>query len=406
MPLPGININFQNGQLGQFVDTPDGVFGLLASAAAVSTTFALNTPYQVRGMADVAALGIVDSIDNHVLYKTLSEFYAEAGEGVELWFMGLAKTTKVSDWFTYTNGRTPAETLLDAANGKLTMLFTAFSPTGYTITLTDGIDGDVWAAAAKAQILAENYTAQKYAPFYVLLEGYAYDGIKTAVKDLTALDYNRVQIMLGDTEKRTGTTASKGAAVGVLAGRKAKIAIQVNPGRVADGATTNTKAYILDANAENYDVAALHDKGYVTFRTHTGRAGYFITDDPLACATDDDYHYATNRRVIDKAYRLAYDALLPFLLDDTNVLPSGKIDPIYAKAIEGSVVGAIYNQMTVNGALSYDPNDPKSKGVTCVVDLNNNVISTSQLKLSKLEVAPKGYNRTITVPLGFVPVTT
>ena len=77
--LPGINIEFQNGQLGQVVDLPDGVSGLLASAVAVGTTFLLNTPYQIRSMVDVAALGIIPDVHNYKLYKTLKEFYAEAG---------------------------------------------------------------------------------------------------------------------------------------------------------------------------------------------------------------------------------------------------------------------------------------------------------------------------------------
>ncbi|GGB83002.1 hypothetical protein GCM10007424_23780 [Flavobacterium suaedae] len=406
--LPGIAIEFQNGQLGQIVETPDGVFGLLASAAAVADTFDLNTPYSVRGMVDVAALGITASVDNYALYKTLKEFYAEAGEGTELWLMGFARDTKVSDWFTPDagTGRTPAEDLLDAANGNLTMLFTTFFPDGdYVLTLDEGIDADVWAAMAKAQTLADNYTTQKFAPFYTLFEGYGYDGNKVTLKDLTELSYNRCQLLLGDTELRTGSPASKGAAVGVLAGRKAKSQVHVNPGKVADGPLSNITAYILDTPVEQTDIAALHDKGYVTFRTHTGKSGYYFTDDPLATEQDDDYRYGTNRRVIDKAYRNAHLALIDFLLDDTTVNNDGTISPIYAKTIEGKVINTIYTAMTANGELSFDVTNPADRGVICKVDLTHNVTSTSKLKLSQLQVRAKGYNRYIDVPLGFLPVT-
>ncbi|RWX00916.1 DUF2586 family protein [Flavobacterium cerinum] len=409
MSLPRVDIQFQNGQSGQLLDTPDGVFGFLASAVTVSTTFLLNTAYQVRGMVDVAALGIVPSTDNYVLYKALKEFYAEAGDGTELWIMGLARTTKVSDWFTpdVTTGTTPAETLLNKVNGKLTMLWTAFSPSGsYTPTIVDAIDGDLWLAMAKAQTLAENYTDQKYAPFYTLFEGYAYTGIKADLKDLLASDYNRCQVIIGDTEKRTGTPVSKGAAIGVLAGRKAKSQVQVNPAKVRDGALSNINAFVLDIPAEEYDITAIHDKGYVTFRTHTTKSGYYFTDDPLACPIADDYHYGTGRRVIDKAYRLAFGVLVEYILDDNTINPDGTISPIYAKGIEDNVISTIFQQMTTAGELSYDPNDPKSKGVICKVDLTNNVRSTSTLKLAQLQVLPKGYNRYIDVPLGFVPITT
>lgn len=406
--LPGINIEFQNGQLGQVVDLPDGTSGLLASASAVGTTFLLNTPYQIKSMVDVAALGIIPDVNNHVLYKTLKEFYEEAGEGTELWLMGFAKTTKVSDWFTLDvgTGKAPVEKLLDSANGKIRMLFTAFSPTAsYVVTLVGAIDGDVMVATNLTQQLAENYTSSKYAPFFTIIEGYAFSGDKVALTELSTASFNRVMIALGDTEKRTGTSASKGAAVGIIAGRFAKISVHVNIGKVRDGALSNLVAYILDTPAEQYDVEALHDKGYVTFRQHTGKSGYFFTDDPLACEVADDYHYASRRRVIDKAYRLAYTACLEFLLDDNTVNNDGTLSPIYAGIIENEVESLIYNQMTINGELSYDPNDAKDRGVICKMDLTNNVTSTSKLKFSKLQVKTKGTNRWIDVPLGFVPVT-
>ena len=406
--LPGINIEFQNGQLGQVVDLPDGVGGLLASAVAVGTTFLLDTPYQIKSMIDVAALGIIPDVNNYVLYKTLKEFYAEAGEGTELWLMGFAKTTKVSEWFTLdvATGKAPAEKLLDAANGKLRFLFTSFSPTpAYVLTLADGIDADVMIATNLAQQLADNYTANKYAPIFTIIEGYAFNGNKVLLGDLSAVNFNRVMIVLGDTESRTGTTASKGAAVGIVAGRFAKISVHVNIGKVRDGALSNMQAFIMDTPVEQYDIEALHDKGYVSFRQHTGKSGYFFTDDPLACEIADDYHYAARRRVIDKAYRLAYIATLDFLLDDNDVLNDGSISPIYAATVENEVESLIYKQMTVNGELSFDPNDPKDRGVICKVDLTHNVTSTSKLKIAKLQVKTKGTNRWIDVPLGFVPVT-
>ena len=406
--FPGIDIQFQNGQLGQTVEVPDGVFGLLASGVAIGVTFLLDTPYQIKGMADVAALGITPNVDNYVLYKTLKEFYAEAGEGTELWLMVFARTKKVSDWFKpeVATGKAPAQKLLDAANGKLKMLFTAFSPTvDYVLELENGVDKDVWEAISQAQTLAENYTAKKYATYYTLIEGYAFSGDKVEIDDLTEKSFNRCAVLIGDTEKRTVVPASKGAATGVVAGRLAKIQVHVNPGRVRDGALSNLTAYILDVPAELFDTEALHDKGYITFRQHTGKSGYFLSDDPMACEVEDDYHYGTARRVIDKAYRLAYTALLEFLLDNSILNGDGTISAISAKNIENAVETLIFQQMTANGELSANPQDSKDRGVICRVDLTNNVTSTSRIKLSMLQVKITGVNRWIDVPLGFVPVT-
>lgn len=406
--LPGVEIEFQNGQLGTVTDRPDRVFGVLASAIAVSTTFLLEKDYEVKSMLDVAALGIAPSVGNYRLYKFCEEFYNETGEGASLWIMGFDNTDKVSDFFTpdVTTQKTPAEKLLDAANGKISGLFVSFDPANtYVPVITTAIDADVLAALPKAQLLAENYTNNEYAPFFVFLEGYAFSGVKGDLVDLTELAYNRVGVMLCDTITRTGVPASKGAAIGVLAGRLASKSVHVNPGRVRDGAIRPTTAFVLDVPVEKYDIASLHDKGFVCLRNHVRKTGYYFTDGPLACAPDDDYHTIPHRSVIDKAYRLAYDALVEFTLDDIDVNANGTIQALSANVIEQAVIAKIYSEMTLEGELSYNPNDSSDRGVICKVDLTQNVTSTSIIKIKQLQVRSKAYARFIKVPLGFVPIT-
>lgn len=395
--LPGIKIEFQNGNLGQVVSMPDGCFGLLASAVAVEGKFELNKPYQIKSMKDVGAMGILPDTNNYRLHKTLREFYAESGEGTELWLMGVSKTLKVSDLFAEVNGVAPAETLLNAAQGKIRGLFTAYAPDDtVVITVEKGMDKDVQLAMSLAQQLANKYTERVYAPFFVLLEGYAFSGEKVALDTLLEKSYNRVGILIGDTEK-----SSKGAASGVVMGRLAKIQVHVNMGRVRDGALKPLEFYIGDTSVSNYDVEALYDKGYLSFRFHQGKSGYFMIDDPLATSETDDYRYISRRRVIDKAYRIVYIAMLEFLLDNSNTMPNGTISPIYAKTIENAVESAIYTSMTAEGELSVS--EEGDRGVICKVDLDYNIVSTGKLKMT-VQVKPFGYNRYIDVQLGFVPV--
>lgn len=407
--LPGINIEFQNGALGQVVPLPDGCFGVVTMADEVSTTFVHETPYIVKSMKDVADLGITDTVGNHILYKFLEEFFTEGGTGQELWIMAFPKLdvstpVKMSDLFTSVSGEVPVAKLMNAANGKLRGLFALWNPDAtYTPVITDGMDADVALTKTKAQAFLEDYTNTKKAPAFCVLEAYAFTGVKTALADLTNETNNRVAVLIGDTETRTGVTASKGTALGVLAGRLAKNSVQTNIGRVADGPVKQLSMYILDDKVEDYDVESLHDKGYITFRTHVGKSGYFFTDDPLATEVADDYHYLTMRRVIDKALRIAYNTLLNFLLDDVQLTNQGTVSPIYAKTIEGQVINAIYSLMTANGELSAELTDTNDKAVVCVVDLTNNVAATSKLNVT-VQVRPKGYARYIDVPLGFVPV--
>ena len=154
---------------------------------------------------------------------------------------------------------------------------------------------------------------------------------------------------------------------------------------------------------DQYDVEALNDKGYNSFRFHQGKAGYFMIDDVLATGETDDYRNITRRRTIDKAFRLVYIAMLDFLLDNSNVMPDGTISPIYAKTIENAVESTINNAMTAAGELSVDGANPNDRGVVCQVDLSHNVVSTGQIKMT-VQVRPVGYNRFINVELGFVPV--
>ncbi|WP_435138908.1 DUF2586 family protein [Formosa sp. A9] len=401
--LPGINIKFSNGNIGTVVPSADGVFGLLASAVAVADTFVLNTAYVVKGMTDVAKLGIVPDVNNYALHRWLSEFFAEAGEGTELWLMGFAKTDKVSDWFTPDagTGKAPVEALLDAANGKLSALFTAFSPDGtYAPTIEDGLDADVAEARTKAQTLAENYTANKYAPFFTILEAYAFNGTHTDLADLSTESNNRVGVFVGATEPRTGDVATLGASTSLLAGRLARTQVQESPGKVKNGALETLTAFIVDDVVEAYDVESLHDKGYITFRTHIAKAGYYITDGPLATDVDDDYHYISRRRTIDKAFRVAHDVASYEILNDFDLTNDGTIDPIYAKDVEGRIESEIFTQMTERGELSRDKSDNNDLGVQAAFDLEANVSANNTISMV-LKVRPKGYARWVDILLGY-----
>ena len=394
MNLPKITIDFDNGVLGAVAANSDGVFGLVAHAEATEF-FELNKPYMVKSMKQVAQLGIVSST-NQNLYKTLSEFYKESGEGRELWLLGMPKSTKTSNWFSVheVTGKAPVEKLLDAANGKLTGIFTKCSPDdNENLTIVNGLDEDVLLTATNAQSLAESYTKSKYAPFFVVLEGYGFTGNVIELPNLFEYSNNRVSILLGDTEK------GKGSAIGIVAGRLAKNQVHQNIGKVRDGALSNLHAYIANEPAETFDVEALNEKGFISFRTHVGKSGYYFTDDHTASPVSDDYHYLTNRRVIDKAYRITYQTLINYLLDDIDLEIDGTINPIYAKCIEGDLENALVSLMTNYGELSSNIEN-RDNGVKIFVDPSQNVVATSRINVVA-RVRPHGYNRFVDVLLGF-----
>lgn len=395
--LPRIKIFFENGALGQVAALADGVFGLLCTGATVASTFILATPYVLRSFDSLTALGVT-SANNPSLTKFVTEFYAEAGDGAELWIMAFPDTVKLSDMVDATDA-TKGKSLINAANGKLTGLFVSRKPdVGYVPTITNGLDADVALAKANAQVLAEWSTNSKFAPIFVAIEGYAYSGNAVDLADLTTGSHNRVSIFIGDT-----VASSKSACIGLLAGRLASNPVHQNIGRVKDGAIATPTAFINTLAVDNADVEGIHNKGYITMRTFVGRSGYFFNDDFTATLPTDDYSHLTARRTIDKAYRIAYSTMLNELLDAVPVNADGTMQASLIKSYQSKVENDIALSMTANGELSADATNPSDRGVICYIDPAQNVVSTSKLNI-KIRVRPFGYPRYVDIYLGFQAV--
>ena len=339
--LPRIKISYLNGQLGTVGESPDGLFALVCGATAAGGTFELEKAYSVRGMDDLAALGITPE-GNPRLYKHVKEFYDEAEEGTELVVYGVAKSAKMTALLDKTSGS--ARKLVEGQNGRLRGLFVA-GDGGTTGSVTEGLDPDVLSALPIAQQLAEWATEELYAPLFVILEGRGYTG--EDLRDLSELAYNRVGILIGDTE-----AGSEGACVG---------------------------------------------KGYITPRKYVGRSGYFFTDDRLACDETDDYAHLAHRRVIDKAYRIVYDTLLDMMLDELEVNEDGTLQAGIVKSWQQAVEDALNAGMTASGELSAGDD---GEGCVCFIGQTQNVLATSKVAVT-VKVRPFGYARYVDVSLGF-----
>lgn len=392
MPLPKISISFLNGQLGTVPDSQDGLLALVCGAREVNTTFKLNTAYTIYRLGGLTDLG-VKAENNAGLYKMVQEFYQEAEEGTPVVVYGVAKTTTMTELCDKDNGA--LRKLLQSQKGALRALVIARDPEDDETEATEGLDPDVFTALPKAQALADWATTDLYAPIFVALEGRYYKNAAT-LKDLKDGKDNRVCIVIGDT-----VAESKGAAMGLFAGRVAASPVQRNIGRVRDGSLYPTVMYLGSKAVEDSmdDIATIYDKGYITPRTYVGRSGYFYTDDRLCTVSTDDYAHIANRRVIDKAYRIAYNTLLDFMLDEIYVNQDGTMQTGTLKSWQATVEGAINAQMTANGELSADVAAGES-GATCYIDPKQNVLATSTIKMT-LKVRPYGYARNVSVELGF-----
>ena len=394
MALPRVKISFENGALGGVAPSEDGVCGLVAYATAVSTTFALNTPYLITKLDGLVALGITSEATgaNAALYKTVKEFYSEAPDGTKLWVMGVAASTTIANLTDKANNI--ISPLLMAARGSINILMLKLASAAEP-TMSGSIDGAVLTAVTNLQALAEDWTVNRYAPFMCLVEALSYNGVAASLPDLTARSDNRVGVVLGDS-----VTGSAGAAVGLVAGRLAAEPVQRSLARVRSGAIKAETMYIGTNHAELGDPDVANDLGYIVPRTFVGKSGYYWSDDHLATGASDDYCAIPRRRVIDKAYRIAYKTLVDEIAENVPVNTEGKLAAFHCKGVETSVESAIVNSMTSEGNLGNDPDNASDLGVQCYIDPDQNILATSRLEIN-LKVKPHGYSKYIDVKLGF-----
>lgn len=392
MQLPRVKIQFLNGLLGTVGESPDGLLALICGASAVDGKLVLNTVYTLRSVDDLAALGVTEA-NNGKLYKNVKEYYDEAESGTKLIVYPVATTAKATDICDYTKTAAGyARHLITSQNGSLRGIFVAGVNISSSTTSTNGLDPDVFTALPKAQQLAEWATTELYAPLFIGIEGRNYDAAKE-LKSLSEEKYNRVCVVVGDT-----FSGSKDASVGTLMGRIASIPVQRNIGRVKDGSLFPTEMFIGTSKVDESAnvVASIFEKGYIVPRKYVGRSGYFWADDPMACDPTDDYAHITNRRVIDKAYRIAYDTMLEELLDEIDLNEDGTMQHAVVKSWQQTLENAINRQMTANGELSATDGE----GCQVYIDEKQNVVSTSKIVVT-LKVRPHGYSRYIDVNLGF-----
>ena len=387
--LPRVKINYLNGLLGTAPENQDGLLCLaVLGSTAVSSTFALGTPYRLVRPDELAALGIT-ATNNARIVELVEQFYAEAEEGTPVYLLGI-ESTSMTTVLDVDNG--PMKAILQRLRGALRGLIVASASTA-SVTVTDGLDPDVLTAMPKAQALATWAADNLYAPIFIILEGRHFSSAADA-PDLTALAYNRVGVFIGDV-----VTGSINAAVGTLAGRIAASPVQRNIGRVASGALAPQEMYIGSSSVDlaMSVVDALYAKGYITPRIYVGLSGYYLVDDHLAVAGTDDYAHLTARRTVDKAARIAYLTMLQFLLDEIEVNTDGTMQLPILKSWQAAVENAINNQMSANGELSV----VDGSGCKFYFDPSQNVLSTSKVE-GTLKVRPFGYAREIIVNIGFL----
>ncbi len=144
---------------------------------------------------------------------------------------------------------------------------------------------------------------------------------------------------------------------------------------------------------ENMDAS-----GFMTLRSWPRLSGYYITNGRIKSGVASDFKYWQYVRIMNQAVTRTVEKQTAFSSASVRTLPSGKIDPRDADAMEQVV------QAAVEADLLEPFNAEGTKGhvseVAYTIDRDNNVNSTSTL-LTQIAVRPRGYTKFIETQAGF-----
>lgn len=390
--MGAINITRAVGNLKRTEPTEDAVVCMVISGTAVSGKIALSEAKQIYGTNGLVTLGITAD-NNPLAFKEIKDFYSKAGEGAELNIMLVSDATSLTNICDKTQQL--SKKLIDALNGRAVLLLVnRKTPVGYTPTITNGLDADVWNAATKAQELVESYAIEN-TPLTVVLPAYGF-----TIGALANLP-NRSTLSNDSVAFNSFCIANDGlVSMGALAGWLAKHQVHQNIGRVASGKFSDS-AFFPDGTAANTTAAknaksTLESKG-ILFPTKVGvKSGFYFNDDPTMTSKSSDYSSISWNRIINKAQRIAYDVLANKLNDDvdveetTGLLASGVVSDW-----ESDVETAIRDQMIKVGGNK----KAEISGVKCVVDTASD-IANDEVDAT-LTITRKGQSKTINVTIQY-----
>lgn len=393
------------GGLGRRQPSTDMVCGLICGGVnAVSGPGVVARSYKLLSLSDAEALGFdaaLDVSESILIHHHVSEFFRLNPDG-ELWLRLAPQGTSME--YMVDPARTHLKQLLIDANGAINVAGCVLNPAGsYSASLSGGLDGDVLDAIPMAQSLIDSEWAL-HRPLRIVIEGRELNGTVSSATDLRTLDCEGVSVVIAQDPSISALDSlyEPYAAVGTVLGAISRAKVNENIGWVAKfnlsdaasgrflsaGLSNNGLVSSLTSSQENY----LNTAGYITVRTHAGRAGVYFNDSHTCTDISSDFAYIENGRVIDKATRLIRAALLPYLNS-----------PLLVDGATGRLKLERVNELESVGrqALEVMANDQEISALDVFIDPAQDVLANSSLAV-KIDIIPTGIARQISVTLGFV----
>lgn len=409
MARNNVTVEKLQGRLGRRADNLDGVCGLVTNGIAVADGLTLGTVYVLRSINDLEALKVdraYDIANKVLLYHRVERFFL-LSPGAELHLLVVAQTVTQAQMADKANAGYVKKLIKDSA-GRVKLVAIARNPaTGYTPTITTGLDADVLAAIPKAQALLDEEFAQfRFAEIF--LEGRSYTGAASAAQDLRAIESvsaPNVSVVIhqdmdvaaldalfaGCAQVEDFLAMESLAAVSQNAGERIA---QFNLTRVADGLNIRVglSSNLAAASYSDTDLDTLHDKGFLFAEPVSGIDGHFFNDTSTCVAITSDYAFVENNRTINKAVMLGRLSLVPSINARLRVdQETGKLLDIERSRLEDTVSGSL-DVMLRDGDIS--------GGVEVFINPDQNLLAGDDIEI-ELGFVPVSIGRKIKLKVGF-----
>jgi hypothetical protein len=329
MAQHNINITTSNQTLGIPVSS-DGVMGLICKAVAVAVTFDLDKFYLLTKLDDLAALGIdaaYDTTNSVAVYKHVSEFYAQAGDGAYLWIAGISKATAFATYINTSGFKTMIKGTGSAdPNNLIKVIGLAFDVPAMTQSSQD-FPTDVLASVSNLQTVLKQLEASNYFLAGVI-DGYNMSTSVTPSTLCTQATNTAYKVCL----IITGTQNNHISSIGQYLGKLARIDIGTSPGKVLDGslAQTLTTQYLTNGTdvktLNDTDFNALGTKQYVFAMTIMGYSGYFYNDGATCTAVVNALSTIEANRIANSFCQATYNFLIAYRESTLPVDKAGNLD--------------------------------------------------------------------------------
>lgn len=453
MALPDVNVNIQDGALGVLLPSNDGVslkVGV-ATSGTVNTIYNLTTLKQVK---DTFGSGpLAEALATHIFLSGKPVYAVRVNASVAGTIGAITKSRALSPTITAAGtvldafevvvqvlaaGDLGAATFKYALDGGDNYSAETVIPSGGTFVLP--VTGVTLTFPAGSYAVGDTYTFTTVAPAYTMSDLNAaidvvladsrewgfmhvvgaasstiFAGVATRLAEATNVfryafavleaandtDANLITAYGNSADVRIGVVAGyveqlspltgrshKRSAAWAYCGRLAAIPPQEDPGRVLSGSLAGITALYRN----EFATPGLDPARFTTLRTIIGRTGYWVSNGRMMATEGSDYDLVQNRRVMDKACRIARNAALQFLNDNVAVDPvTGYILEQEAQAIE-----AYINAQMVAGLVS--PGNVSATQV--IVKRDNNMLADRTLYVS-IRVLPVAYLKFIEIDIGF-----